>query len=174
MTEIEIEFNRAKANGWVQAFDVAGEPYGFSPQLLMAIASRETNMENIEGDYQSDGPHGFGCMQIDKGSYPKFCLSGAWQNVASSIHMGALVLNSKLQQIQAGVGKTLTIGGYSFVGATLSPENVNRTTIAAYNAGLWAYYGISVHGNPDLYTTGRNYSADVLARMQQFSALIGA
>lgn len=172
MTEIQIEFNRAKANGWIPMFTAAGSPYGFSPALLMAIASRETNMVNEEGDFQHDGPHGFGLMQIDKGSYPSFCLSGGWKNVEASIHMGALVLNSKQVQIQHGQGTILDIGGHSFTGVALSPADINRCTIAAYNAGLWAYYGRAIHGNPDLYTTGHNYSADVIARMQQFAALL--
>jgi hypothetical protein len=171
-TEIEIEFARAKANGWIPMFTAAGAPYGFSPQLLMAIASRETNMENEEGDFQHDGPHGFGICQIDKGSYPSFCESGGWKNVEASIHMGALVLNSKQLQIQHGQGMVLDVGRYSFTGVALSNADLNRCTIAGYNAGLWAYYGMVVHGNPDIYTTRHNYSADVIARMAQFQTLL--
>lgn len=171
-TEIEIEFARAKANGWIAMFTEAGAGYGFSPGLLMAIASRETNMTNEEGDFQRDGPHGFGLMQIDKGSYPQFCLSGQWKSVEASIHMGASVLSSKQIQIQKGQGLTLAIPGRSFVGAKISLADLNRCAVAAYNAGLLAYYALSIHGNPDLYTTGHNYSADVIARMQEFSGLL--
>ena len=102
MSEIAIEFSRAKANGWLPMFVSAGASYGFSAALLMALASRETNMKNIEGDFRSDGPHGFGLMQIDKGSYPLFCSSGQWENVEASIAMGARVLASKQLEIQQG------------------------------------------------------------------------
>jgi hypothetical protein len=172
LTEIQIEFNRAKANGWIPMFTEAGAGFGFSPGLLMGIASRETNMENIEGDFQHDGPHGFGIMQIDKGTNPTFCLSGGWKNVEASIHMGASILASKQVQIQKGQGVSLSIPGHPFVGARLSMSDLNRCTVASYNAGLLAYYAQSVHGNPDLYTTGHNYSADVIARMRQFAALL--
>jgi hypothetical protein len=42
------------------------------PEILMAIASRETNMRNIIGD----GGHGYGIMQIDDRSFPEWCNSG--------------------------------------------------------------------------------------------------
>jgi hypothetical protein len=171
-SEIEIEFARAKANGWIPMFQDAGKSFGFTPGLLMAIASRETNMQNIEGDFGHDGPHGFGCMQIDIGTERQFCLSGGWKNVEATIHMGASILASKQVQIQKGQGVTLAIPGRTFVGAKLSFAQINRTAVAAYNAGLLAYYAMTVHGNPDLYTTQQNYSADVIAKMQVFSALL--
>lgn len=171
--EARIEFARAKANGWLPIFTGAGAPYGYSPQLLMGIASRETNMENIRGDFHSDGPHGFGLMQIDIGSYRDFCVSGQWENVEASIRMGALVLHSKQVQLEHGQGMRLTVPHYpTFVGAHLSDEDLNRCTVAAYNAGLGAYYGLTAHHNPDLFTTGHDYSADVVERAAQFAALL--
>lgn len=168
MTEIQIEFDRAKANGWLPMFAAAGAAYGFSAALLMGIASRETNMMNIEGD----GGHGFSLMQIDIRSFPQFCLSGQWKSVEASIHMGASVLSSKQVQIQKGQGLSLAVAGHRFVGAKVSDADLNRCTVAAYNAGLLAYYALTIHGNPDLYTTGHNYSADVIVRMGQFAALL--
>ena len=44
--------------------------------------------------------------------------------------------------------------------------------MAAYNAGMWAYYGLSKSNNPDARTTGRDYSADTLARAKIFAGLI--
>jgi hypothetical protein len=120
-TEAEIEFARAKANGWIPMFTAAGSVYGYTPQLLMAIASRETNMENIRGDFHSDGPHGFGLMQIDIGSCRDFCVSGQWENVEASIRMGALVLHSKQVQLEHGQGMRVTTVGHkadTFLSAT--------------------------------------------------------
>lgn len=174
-TEIQIEFARAKANGWIPMFTAAGAPYGYTPQLLMGIASRETNMKNIRGDFHSDGPHGFGLMQIDIGSYRDFCVSGQWESVEASIRMGAIVLHSKQIQLQQGQGMRLSAPHYpAFTGAPLSAADLNRCAIAAYNAGLGAYYGFTAHKDPDKFTTGHDYSADVIAKMQQFAVLLSA
>lgn len=173
--DAKTQFKRAKASGWIPMFTSAGQPYGYSPQLLMAISSRETNALNIRGDFHSDGPHGFGLMQIDIGSYRDFCVSGQWKDVEASIRMGALVLHSKEVQLLHGQGVRLTVPHYpTFIGAPISGADLNRCTIAAYNAGLGAYYGFTAHQDPDRFTTGHNYSADVIARMQQFAALLTA
>ena len=174
MTEIQREFAYAKAQGWLPLFAQAGSLYNFTPALLMGIASRETNMKNIQGDFQGGIYHGYGLMQIDIGSYPDFCRSGDWRDVAKGIHMGAMVLNSKQVQIHEGVGRRIEVKSTVFTGAKLSDADFNRTAVAAYNAGLWAYYGMSVRGNPDLYTTGHDYSADVINRTKQFADCLAA
>ena len=46
-------------------FKTAAERYQLPPEILLAIASRETNMRNIIGD----GGHGYGIMQIDDRSF---------------------------------------------------------------------------------------------------------
>ena len=166
--EITREFNVAKAEGWLSAFTKAGLDYNFPAPLLMAIASRETNMRNIIGD----GGHGFGLMQIDVRSYPDFCHSGGWRNVSLSIQTGAQVLDSKRTQIEHGVGNHLAVAGYKFVGAPLAPAQLERCAVAAYNCGLWAYYAFSKGQDPDRFTTGHNYSADVLARAEEFEELM--
>lgn len=169
MTEIQREFAYAKAQGWLALFAQAASLYNFSTALLMGIASRETNMKNIEGDFQGGSYHGYGLMQIDIGSYPEFCRSGEWRDVGKSIHMGALVLNSKQIQIHDGIGKQLRVKSTVFTGESIDGGNLNRTAVAAYNAGLWAYYSMTAYGDPDRFTTGHNYSADVISRMAQFS-----
>src|SRR6476469_5413996 len=59
--DLKRQFERAKKNGWIKTFKSAAATYQFPPEVLMAIASRETNMRNIIGD----GGHGYGLMQID-------------------------------------------------------------------------------------------------------------
>lgn len=175
-TEFQIEFARAKASGWIDAFAAAGAPYGYSSALLMGLASRETNMKNMAGDFHDGIAHGYGLLQVDIGTDREFCLSGAWHDPLQSIKRGVAILHAKQIEIENGMGRTLFIRTaaktYSFVGAQLSAGDENRTTIAAYNGGLWAYYGMTVHGNPDIYTTQHNYSADVISRMGQFATLL--
>lgn len=163
--DLAKQLQRAKTNGWVAMFKKSAADYQFPTEILMAIASRETNMRNIIGD----GGHGYGIMQIDDRSFPDWCHSGLWKDVSSGIQKGALVLDSKREAIRKGQGKTLKIGGLSFVGkANLTPSELLRTSIAAYNAGLWAYYGLSKKGDPDFRTTGHDYSADTLKRAAYF------
>lgn len=167
--EIEKEFDYAKDNGWLTTFIQCSKDYDWPASVLMAIASRETNMKNIVGD----GGHGYGCMQIDVRSFTDFCHSGGWRDPHACIEKGAEVLESKRTEIGRGVGKALSVGGYHFTGAKFAnQEDLNRVAIAAYNCGLWAYYHFSKGGSPDLSTTGHDYSADVLARSAEFVKLI--
>lgn len=134
------QFERAKKNGWIKFFKSTAARYQFVPEILMAIASRETNMRNIIGD----GGHGYGIMQIDDRSFPEWCNSGLWKDVHAGIQKGALVLHSKQETIRSGQGKSLRVGGKPFVGkANLSKDDLLRTAIAAYNSGLWAYYNLT-------------------------------
>jgi hypothetical protein len=171
--DLQRQFRTATTKGWVPAFQGAAHDYAFPVELLMGIASRETNMRNIVGD----GGHGYGLMQIDDRSFPDFCHSGQWQNALACIHKGALVLDGKREQIRNGQGLNLKIEGKSFRGQdNLSGPDLTRIAVAAYNSGLWAYYSFSTSGdhNPDLRTTHRDYSADVLQRTVMFRDLLDA
>ena len=168
--EVEREFGAAKANGWLPAFAKAGTDYQFRTALLLAIASRETNMRNIVGD----GGHGYGLMQIDIRTDPDFATSGGWRNVPHSIERGAQILDQKRSAILHGQGASLSVGGYQFIGARMLENDVLlRVATAAYNCGLWAYYAFSRGEDLDRFTTGRNYSSDVWQRKAQFEELLG-
>jgi hypothetical protein len=168
--DIENQYNRAVKNDWIAAFKQAAADYKFTLPLLMAIASRETNMRSIVGD----GGHGYGIMQIDDRSFPDWCHSGQWADVAACIQKGALVLDDKRESIRNGQGKKITIGGKtSFIGKNnLTDAELLQTAVAAYNSGMWAYYGLTKDGDPDGRTTGHDYSKDTYARMAVFAALL--
>lgn len=169
-TDLKAEFGAAKNNGWLGYFRESASTYGFPVEVLLALASRETNMRNIVGD----GGHGHGVMQIDDRSYPEWCRSGTWQNVKAAIDKGASVLDGKRKQVVEGQGKDLKVAGTSFHGQPgLSADDIQRIMIAAYNSGLWAYYSFSTRGDPDLRTTHRDYSADTLKRAAVFAHLLG-
>ena len=169
MSYLDQQFAYAKAQGWLPAFAQAAKDYDLPEALLMAIASRETNMRNIVGD----GGHGYGLMQIDIRSFPEWVSSGAWHYAAQVIEKGAQVLDQKLTQIRAGVGKSLHIGGTSFIGHPFSSqEDELRCATAAYNAGLWPFYCHSTGKPIDSMTTGHNYSTDVWQRRALFEALL--
>jgi hypothetical protein len=167
--DLQGHFRTAGDHGWIAHFEQAASDYAFPLAILIAIASRETDMRNIIGD----GGHGYGIMQIDDRSFPDWCHSGAWKDVRSGIMKGALVLDGKREQVRNGQGKSLNVGGLPFTGATIpSEDELMRIAIAAYNCGLWAYYSYSTEDNPDLRSTHQDYSADTLARAAVFRGLL--
>lgn len=149
------QFNRARANGWIEFFAEGAQRFNWPTALLMAIASRETNMRNILGD----GGHGHGIMQIDDRSFPDFTSSGRWRVPRLNILKGAEVLSGKRQFLsRRGV----------------AGETLMRASVAAYNGGEGRVIRAITRGlSVDSVTTQRNYSADVLARAAVFRELLG-
>ena len=114
--------------------------YGLPPFLLAAIASRETNMQNIMGD----GGFGVGMFQRDK---------RAW-NLSDTD--AADLLADMPRQIS--LAATLLAANYKRLGDW-------KAACAAYNAGVGAVRWRTALGlDPDGATTGRNYGADVMER----------
>ncbi len=167
---LAAQFRSARTKGWIDAFKQAARTFDFPVEVLMGIASRETNMRNIIGD----SGHGHGLMQIDDRSFGGWCRSGAWKDVNQGVPKGALVLSDKRQDIVNGKGKSLHVGSKRFTGANVTDAQLLRISIAAYNSGLRAYMNFSLSGNPDVGTTGHDYSADVLNRSEQFKMLLDA
>jgi hypothetical protein len=168
-SDLQRQFQAAKSAGWLPYFQKAAKDYEFAPELLLGIASRETNMKNIVGD----GGHAYVVMQIDDRSYPDWCHSGGWKDVNGCIQKGALVLDGKREQFRGREGKSLKIGGATFRGASsVSDSDLLRVAVSAYNCGLWAFYYFSKGGDPDVKSPGHDYSEDVLNRTQYFAPLL--
>ena len=165
--DIRRQYEFAQRKGWLDAFASAAKDYDFTASLLMAIASRETNMRNIVGDHG----HGYGIMQIDVGSFPDWCHSGIYQNASAGIVKGAQVLDMKRESIRLGQGKRLTVGGKAFTGKRLGDNDLIWVAVSAYNCGLWAYYNYSTGRDVDATSTGHDYGADTLKREQVFNTL---
>jgi soluble lytic murein transglycosylase-like protein len=150
------QFERATANGWIPFFVEAAEAFSFPVELLLAIASRETNIKNIDGD----GGHGRGIMQIDDRAFPEFANSGQSKDPRHNIHKGAEVLNGKR--------RFLSHNG-------VSGDLLLRGSVAAYNAGEGRVLKRIKHGqNIDSVTAHGDYAADVLARSQIFRQLLAS
>lgn len=150
------QFNRARANGWIEFFVEAARTFNWPVALLMAIASRETNIRNILGD----GGHGHGIMQIDDRSFPRFTSSGEWRVPRLNIRMGGQVLSGKRSFLSSRSG--------------LTGDALVRASVAAYNGGEGAVLQAVRRGaSVDSVTTQRNYSADVLERASVFRELLG-
>ena len=174
--QLQIEYERAKKLGWLPYFKEAAIKYDFPVEILMAIGSRETELNPYylkhPGDYRDGMYHGYGLMQMDIGSYPDWINKGYWKDAHACILKGAEVLSGKRKEIQNGQGKKLKVGKHEYTGAKITGADLLRVAIAAYNCGAWAYYNYSTGHDPDRFTTGKDYSKDVLRRSVRFGQLL--
>lgn len=132
--------------------------YGIPPAVIAGIGSRESHwglaLTPPTPAGTGDGGHGRGLMQVDDRWHVAFIQSGKWTDPNENIIYGAAVLKSSIAFFEKkGVkGFTALQGG-----------------VAGYNCGpsrAWAGYteGYGV----DYYTTGRDYSKNVLERAGWF------
>lgn len=143
-----------------------GPPDGIGPALVLALGSRETDLRNIVGDQG----HGRGWLQIDDRFHPGFlsthrgCSSGSFTaKFASALPKGRVptLTAATLFAVQ------LLRGNMQFARQHGVPKaQVLPFAVAAYNAGAGGALDGFRAGKVDLKTTGKNYSADVLARAQ--------
>lgn len=162
------ELSRCADEGWLQWFVFASRFYQWPLETLLAIASRESNIKNVIGD----NGHGYGTMQIDIRTDPS--VPTYWQDMEKYMMKAVGILQSKKQWIidNAGQSKTLrdSKGNVAtFVVPMIEEPLLSRVAIAGYNAGAWPVYQVSKGRDPDISTTGKNYSADVLFRAASFA-----
>jgi len=153
--DLDLQFSRAKNLGWIEIFEQAAKDFDFPLEILMAIGSRETNLDPKYQKVTGDGGHGHSIMQIDDRSFPEFCASGNWKDIHLAIQKGASVLEEKRKSVRNASGIPAI-------------EEV-RLAIAAYNCGATRVINNFRGGRPvDSNTTGKDYSADVLKRAEYF------
>lgn len=103
------------------------------------------------------GGFGRGLMQIDFDAFP-FARTGNWHDPQANINTGCSVLKSNLDLL----GRRTSLGG----------RDLLRAAVAAYNCGAGnVLTAINAGNDVDFFTTGRNYSADVLNRAGFFQNL---
>src|ERR1041385_3790661 len=178
--ELKAQYEQAKLRGWIPYFQSAARMYKFAVADLMGIASRESNMKNIKGDFHDGQYHGFSLMQLDIRSHREWIESGQWQDVQTAILKGAQALAEKRDQIlkaskqsrakvEFSSGKTVTL-----TPRELTPDALRHCTLAAYNCGGASYYHYSIGNDIDRGTTGKDYGRDVIARSEVFQAFLEA
>lgn len=137
--------------------------------VVAAIITRETAAldkfcnppkKDGTGGQLGDSGYGHGPMQIDKRSFPVWC--EAWRSgnltIEDGIRQGCLVLKQKLKALRVLVPEI--------------PEELRlRAAIAAYNCGEGNVRKAFRAGKDiDTYTTGKDYSKDVLERASYYAA----
>lgn len=153
--DLKGQFESAKSKGWLRLFETSAAAHAFPTELLIAIASRETNIRQIKGDFRGGIYHGYGLMQIDIGTDSMFCRAWTPEKVGESIERGAQILAAKRQYL---------------IGHGIQDL---KAVAAAYNTGEGRVRkSIEAGDDPDQTTTGHDYGADVMARMEVFTRLL--
>jgi soluble lytic murein transglycosylase-like protein len=153
-TDLSTQLNSAISSGWLPYFANAAQQNGFDTEFLLAIASRETNMRNIKGDFHDGAYHGFGIMQVDIGTDPAFAAAWTPGNIEGSVQRGTAILAGKRDSLAA--------------------KNITdlKAIAAAYNTGAANVIRSIQSGlDPDRTTTGHDYGSDVIARRTVFIKL---
>jgi hypothetical protein len=178
-SEIKNQFDRALKFGWLPHFSAAvlsHTPGFFDEADLLAVASRETNLDPKWLTKAGDKGNGFGLMQADRRSFPEFTRGDGWKDAKTGILFGARVLMMKWKDTERCMGERVTVrsskgGFYDFIGKKLAPAELQTVSISAYNCGRWAHYCISTGRKVDQFSTGGDYSSDVQARAAEFRRL---
>ena len=136
----------ARARAEFPFIDAVEDEHGLPDYLLYAVGSRETNLRNIAGDF----------AQRPGESSPRFHGFGIWQRDSGAFGVDESYLDDVVAQADDA--------------AALLAAHFDRfarwdAAVAAYNAGAGAVAKALRKGKScDSVTTGRDYSADVLAR----------
>jgi hypothetical protein len=174
--QLKTQFERARRLGWIPFFEEAVRKTTkgyFDVSDLLAIGSRETNLDPKWLKKAGDGGHGFGLLQIDIGSFPEFTRGSGWQDARAGILFGAEVLMQKWNDYVSGIGKRRTVKGKSYTGKTAeNAQTAQHIAISGYNCGRWSQYCYALARDIDSFSTGKDYGADVMARAAVFRQLL--
>ena len=142
-----------RVRGIYPHFQLASGRYNIPVALLLAIASRESNMGlSLDENWAGDNGNGIGIMQIDRRYHPEFTSNHAGSDHPANIDYGARFLSELIRQFDGQL----------------------QPAVAAYNAGASRVRSaISSDLHPDAVTTGRDYSSDVLNRMTTIESILG-
>jgi peptidoglycan hydrolase-like protein with peptidoglycan-binding domain len=149
--QLAEQARRARARGWTPVMRKAEERWRLPAGLLLAVASRETDMEDIVGDKG----HGRGLFQIDDRFHAEWLAAhgapgpGTTPRLEDAADFAASMLASNL-----AFGKQN--------GVTAAEQL--RFACSAYNAGAGGALAGQQLGDCDRKTTGGDYGRDVLER----------
>jgi hypothetical protein len=130
------------------------------PSVIAGIGSRESHWGRLLSPAGPSGTgdlgHGRGLMQIDDRFHIPFINSGKWRDPRENIQYG---INEVLAKNYDYLDRNTNLQGIELL----------RGALASYNAGLGNVLDAVSQGlDVDYYTTGQDYSADVLMRAGWF------
>lgn len=179
---LKRQWQRVLSQGWLAHFEAAATEH-FAASDLLAVGSRETNLNEKYQRVPGDNGNGFSIMQIDRRSHRRFVLSGDWKDVGKAVRYAAGLLEANYVWLTDYAGERVSVtdskgNRRSFVMPDFSDEEKRRIAIAMYNGGEWVVsnaapgLGYWPYKGVDYSTTGRDYMKDVLARAAVFQSLL--
>ena len=154
------QVSRARARGWTRLMGRAENRHNLPAGLLLAVASRETDMEDIVGDKG----HGRGLFQIDDRFHAD------WLAVHGAPGPG---MTPRLQDA-ADFAASMLASNFAFAREHgVPPADRLRFACSAYNAGPGGALDGQRSGDCDRKTTGGDYGRDVLDRLGAIQARNG-
>lgn len=136
------------------------QQYNIPPSIMAGMGSRESHWglaltppgPNGTGDHG----HGRGLLQIDDRWHVPFVQSGRWADARENIIYGGAVLKNCMAYFEKKAGWSMSF-------------QLIQAGVAGYNCGpRRAWDGYRMGYGVDYYTTGRNYSKDVVERAGWF------
>ena len=147
------QVSRARARGWAAIMRKAEKRHDLPAGLLLAVASRETDMEDIVGDKG----HGRGLFQIDDRFHADWLAAHGAPGPATTPR-----IEDAAEFAAAMLASNLAFGGQNGVTA----RDRIRFACSAYNAGPGGALEGHQSGDCDRKTTGGDYGRDVLERLR--------
>lgn len=182
---LKAQFDRADKLGWIPSLLSLPLHSNITPALILALCSRETNLDPRYLRTPGDGGHGFGLCQADIRSFPEWINSGKWRDAVECFVFANGLLGEELEMYLRepslpGEFLVTSRGGQHYsVARRAFPdiETALAVTISSYNCGRWAYYHYCKGRDIDFGTTpgptgGPDYSRDVLERAGYFQRLL--
>lgn len=168
------QVRRAQDAGWDALFATSEYAHNLPLGLLWAVASQETKMQDIVGDYG----HGRGLMQIDDRSHGKWLRDHGIPGLVIAVSPDEAA--KKGVEVNPGDrGKPPVAEAIEYAGKLLDDaraegrkrgvkeEDLVKFMLSAYNAGPGGAASGYKQGDSDLKTTGKNYGAKVLKWWRQ-------
>jgi Bacterial SH3 domain/Transglycosylase SLT domain len=148
----------AAANPYKAAVTAAAASYQWlKPAILAAIGSRESGWGIfLDSNDAGDGGHGRGIMQIDDRYHQAFISSKNWRDPGVNIKYA---VDNVLADYYNYLSKNTSLTGFDLLRGAIASYNAGPGNVVdAVNAGL----------DVDAYTTGADYSWDVIQRAGWF------
>lgn len=175
-TFLRLQFFAAKKLGYLKAIEAAATEK-FPVHLLLAIASRETNLNPYYATHPGDKGNGFSLFQIDKRSHYTWLKNNNWKDQGVSAKKAVEILNGIESRViiassqKVVIATTLQGKSYSTLTKAIPIDRLLQIVVASYNCGMWSYYHFCKGRDIDTGTTGKDYSKDVLYRAKIFKEL---
>lgn len=134
--------------------------YNIPPSILAGLGSRESHwglaLTPPGPGGTGDGGHGRGLLQIDDRWHVPFIESGKWADGRENIIYGGAVLKTCMDYFVKQAGWEMSF-------------NLIKAGVAGYNCGpRRAWDGYRLGYGVDYYTTGRDYSSNIIERAGWF------